>query len=248
MRLLLMRHGESVGNRAGRMAGHGADGLTERGRSQSQHLAQWLSTQWSPTAIYCSPLMRAVETLAQVLVGLGVPAASLEGTGAAESTVEVPWPTGGTVAVQYRAAIAEFQAGIFTGLTWPEARQRYPDLCDALETQRDWIPIPKAETPAAGRQRATAFVKELLHRHDDGAGIWVISHQWILEHLVAALLGCDRTWQIPTPNTGLFELWLDHARWSQAGMGRWTSDLWQIKRFGTCPHLEAIRKPQLSET
>jgi broad specificity phosphatase PhoE len=95
MRLLLMRHGESVGNRAGRMAGHGADGLTERGRSQSQHLAQWLSTQWSPTAIYCSPLMRAVETLAQVLVGLGVPAASLEGTGQRSRRLRCPGQRGG---------------------------------------------------------------------------------------------------------------------------------------------------------
>ena len=232
-----MRHGESVGNRAGRMAGHGADGLTARGRSQAQQLAQWLRTQWVPTAIYCSPLVRAVETLEQVLTGLGVPTAHWQGVGAVESAGEVSWPSGGLVAVHYRTAIAEFQAGIFTGLTWQEAHQRYPDLCTALETQRDWVPIPGAETPAAGRQRATAFVAELLTHHGDEAAIWVISHQWILEQLVAALLGCDRTWQLPIPNTGLFEFWLDHTRWSQAGMGRWTSDLWQIKRFGTCPHL-----------
>lgn len=237
MELLLMRHGESTGNRAGRMVGHGTDGLTAVGRSQGQRLGQWLATQGTPTAIYCSPLVRAMETLEQVLLGLGIPVEGLADGGKGEPTVAVPWPTGETVMIHYRRAIAEFQAGIFTGLTWAEARQRYPDLCGALETQRDWIPIPEAETPAAGRQRATAFVEAVLHHHDNGARIWVISHQWILEHLVAALLGCDRTWQLPIPNTGLFEFQLDHGRWDQTGMGRWTSDLWQIKRFGTCPHL-----------
>jgi 2,3-bisphosphoglycerate-dependent phosphoglycerate mutase len=77
----------------------------------------------------------------------------------------------------------------------------------------------------------------LLREHGPGDGLWLISHQWILTHLVGALMGCDRTWQMAIPNTGLFEFWIDRDRWDHPGINRWTADLWQIKRFGTCPHL-----------
>jgi broad specificity phosphatase PhoE len=136
--------------------------------------------------------------------------------------------------------LQEFQAGILTGLTWAEAQQRYPDLCEALETSLDWLPIPQAETPLQGRQRAEAFITQLIRRHRNGDAVWVVAHQWILEHLIAALLGSDRTWQITMPNTALFEFWLDCDRWAQTDMARHTSTLWQIQRFNECPHLLSI--------
>ncbi|MDA0267077.1 MAG: histidine phosphatase family protein, partial [Cyanobacteria bacterium] len=139
--------------------------------------------------------------------------------------------------VTVTADLAEFQAGIFTGLTWAEARARYPQLCTALVSTPDWIPIPEAETPASGRDRARRFIQHILNQHHQADALWVISHHWILEHLIASLLGCDRTWQLAIPNTGLFEFELDCDRWHQSGMAPWTSDLWQIKRFGDCPHL-----------
>jgi 2,3-bisphosphoglycerate-dependent phosphoglycerate mutase len=138
------------------------------------------------------------------------------------------------------ADLAEFQAGVLTGLTWAEAEAQYPQLCAALMATPDWVPIPEAETPAQGRDRAQHFIQQLLSHHQ-GDDIWVISHHWILQHLIASLLGCDRTWQIPIPNTGLFEFEIDRDRWQQSDLesdlAPWTSDLWQIKRFGDRPHL-----------
>ena len=139
--------------------------------------------------------------------------------------------------VTVTADLAEFQAGVLTGLTWAEAEARYPKLCAALMATPDCVPIPEAETPSQGRDRAQHFIQKLLNQHQQDDAIWVISHQWILQHLVASLLGCDRTWQISIPNTALFEFEIDRDRWDQLDMARWTSDLWQIKRFGDSPHL-----------
>ncbi|MDA0867269.1 MAG: phosphoglycerate mutase family protein, partial [Cyanobacteria bacterium] len=69
MRILFIRHGESTGNVAGRMAGQSDDGLSPLGCHQSTQLAQWLYTQgWQPSHIYTSSLRRAVETLAILAV------------------------------------------------------------------------------------------------------------------------------------------------------------------------------------
>ena len=67
MRILLIRHGESTGNVAGRMAGHSDDGLSPQGVQQSMQLGRWLHGQsWPPSHIYTSPLRRAQETLQQL--------------------------------------------------------------------------------------------------------------------------------------------------------------------------------------
>jgi 2,3-bisphosphoglycerate-dependent phosphoglycerate mutase len=50
-------------------------------------------------------------------------------------------------------------------------------------------------------------------------------------------MGCDRTWKMRIPNTAFFEFWIDRDRWSDSGMSRGISDLWQIKQFGDIPHL-----------
>lgn len=217
MELWLVRHGESTGNREGRMGGHSDDGLTALGQHQSQRLGQWWrQTHPLPTHGYCSPLRRAVDTWGQ-MVG-------------ADPT---DWP-----AVTYTPALMEAAAGIFTGLTWAEAQAQYPDLCGALISQVEWIPIPGAEGPGAGRHRAEQFLHSLLNAHQGRDRVLIISHQWILEHLIASLLGCDRTWQLPMAPTALFQFRLDRPRWHQTGTPRYTRDLWQILHFGTRPHLE----------
>ncbi|NJN20054.1 MAG: histidine phosphatase family protein [Leptolyngbya sp. RL_3_1] len=241
MRLLFIRHGESTGNVAGRIAGHSDDGLSLPGWLQSTQLARWLQDQpWQPSHIYISPLRRARETLQALAEPWDWGLSTGDGTGL--TSAPLPPCTGQTAqeatpALTISADLAEFQAGILTGLTWAEAEIRYSQLCESLMASSDWLPIPEAETPQAGRDRAQRFIQHLLHQHQQTEAIWVISHQWILQHLIASLLGCDRTWQIPIPNTGLFEFELDRDRWHQSGMAPWTSDLWQIKRFGDCPHL-----------
>ena len=243
LKLMLVRHGQSVGNTEGRMEGQSSTGLTPLGEQQAWRLGQHLAaTGWQPTQIYCSPLGRATATLAALVAGFGgsSPAASAAGAGGQPQPVDfpaaVPLPPGPAVPLAFSDDLKEYDAGIFTGLTWAEARDRTPDLCHCLETSLDWQPIPQAETLAQGSARAQRFVDHLLSHHRNGDRILVLSHHWILQHIVARLLGCDRAWGLPIDNTACFEFWLDHDRWNRPAPDRLNTELWQIKRFNDTRH------------
>lgn len=220
--LLFIRHGESVGNCQQRMQGHGAYPLSAQGEQQVQRLAQWLRKHIeSPTQIYSSPLLRSRQTTAAILQHQ---------------------PS--TIACDYTMAIAEGDAGIFAGLTWQEAQQRYPQLCDQLETSADWISVPGAESPNAIRNRAQCWLQMILQNHTNGDRLWIITHEWILYQLISVLWGSDRTWQFPVAHTALFELRLDGKRWlQQDGNTLYNSSLWQIRRFNDTPHLQDNNTP-----
>jgi 2,3-bisphosphoglycerate-dependent phosphoglycerate mutase len=65
-----------------------------------------------------------------------------------------------------------------------------------------------------------------------------------MEHLIACVLECDRTWQIAIPNTALFEFWIDRDRWSNSGMTLGINTFWQIRRFSDLTHL--VNFPEVS--
>lgn len=241
LKLLLIRHAESLGNRAGCMEGWQSTGLSSQGWQQAHTLGRRLAQEnWHPTHVYCSPLRRASQTLVGMAAGwgsqghfvpetLGTEAGELEAVQAVlAQTLAVP--------LVWSENLREYQNGIFQGLTWADACQQYPDLCHQLETSLDWVPIPGAESLAAGRRRARRFVENVLDRHANGDRLWIITHHWMLQQVLAILLGCDRTWGFTVPHTALFELWLDRDRWAMPGAHRWNSELWQIKRFNDCQH------------
>lgn len=235
LKILLIRHGQSQGNVEGRMEGWSSTGLTDLGRKQAQQLGQRLAQEnRQPTHIYCSPLQRATETLAAMASALW---ATAEIPVPEIPTSEIPIPEI-PVPTVFHDDLRENHQGILTGLTWAEAQANYPDLCQRLETSLDWIPIPDAETPQAGHQRAERFVNDLLQQHHNGDQIWVISHQWILQHILACLLGCGRTWGIPLGHTAITELWLDRDRWFENDPNqRLNTELWRIQRFNDQSHI-----------
>jgi broad specificity phosphatase PhoE len=229
LKLLLVRHGQSVGNTEGRMEGGSSTQLTPLGQQQALRLGQHLAANhWHPTHLYCSPLARARATLA-----------ALAGESPPYSTPfsSVTLASGPPVPVTWLEDLREYDAGIFTGLTWAEARDRYPDLCHQLETSLDWQPIPQAETLDAGRARAQRTVDHLIGHHRNGDRVLVISHHWILQQIIARLLGCDRAWGLPMGHTAQFEFWLDCDRWADPGPNRLNTELWRIQRFNDTSHL-----------
>ena len=156
LKLLFIRHGESTGNRAQRMSGHATDRLTAQGQRQCQQLARHLYQQgWRPSHIYSSPLQRALDSVAELakvwqwqLSGPTMPPVVPAPSGAPAQQLTAA-RAGDLPQLSIMPHLQEFDAGILTGLTWREAQQQYPDLCQALETSHDWVPIPHAETPLA---------------------------------------------------------------------------------------------------
>lgn len=241
LKLLFIRHAQSVGNVEKRMQGHGDFELSPLGKQQAEKLARFLLAEsWQPSHVYSSPLKRAVQTTEILLASFR--ASHLPATVSdlidpeQESSIEEVSPRK-KIRIEYAEELTEFQNGIFQGLTWAEAQSHYPELCQKLESSSDWIPIPGAETLQEARDRAGRFIHKVITQHRDGDQIWIISHSWILQHLIAQLLGCDRSWRLRAHNTALFEFWIDRSRWNLDNQNRFNTDLWQIRRFNDHRHL-----------
>jgi alpha-ribazole phosphatase len=71
--IVLVRHGQTEPNRAGRLLGHADPPLNERGLDQAGALATALEHGPSPQVVLTSPLLRAQETAARISLTTGTP-------------------------------------------------------------------------------------------------------------------------------------------------------------------------------
>jgi broad specificity phosphatase PhoE len=244
LKLLFVRHAQSLGNVEKRMQGHGDYPLTDLGKQQAAKLADRLLTEtWIPTHVYSSPLKRTAQTtqiLVDHFIAAPLPAAVSDLMDSASSTAVEPTDRlPHKIPIAYADELKEFQNGIFQGLTWAEAIAQHPDLCQLLEASPDWIQIPGAESLDEARWRSRQFVQALMQRHSNGDRVIIVTHSWILQHLIAELMGCDRSWRLRAANTALFEFWIDQARWHRQDHTRFNTDLWQVYRFNDCQHLRS---------
>lgn len=102
MHLILVRHGESLGNAAGVLQGRLDYALSDRGLRQAQLTAVKL-TSMKADRILSSPLLRASATAAVIADAL-----SLE--------------------LQLEPDLAEYDIGEGAGLTGPELREKFPEM------------------------------------------------------------------------------------------------------------------------
>ena len=160
--VLLIRHGQSEGNAAGRFGGHTATPLSKRGRKQALATAHALASE-SLTAIYSSDLPRATETAA--------PLAKLI-----------------KVKIQGTEAFRERSVGVMEGLTFEEAAQKHPDQYAAL-LRRDFEHVLSGgESYRQLLDRAARKLDEVIETHKGGR-IGVFSHTGTICILVLHLMG-----------------------------------------------------------
>ncbi len=235
MELWVFRHAESTANRDRRMAGRSADPLTPRGQAQAIALGQHLKALQlaglaaPPTHCYCSPLLRARQTLAGIRQGMDPLTSTWE------------WP-----AEKVLSDLTEIEGGIFSGLTWAEAEARHPDLCARLAGAAQLIPIPGAEAPEAIAQRAERLHRWLLQSHGPGDRLWLMSHGGFLNYFLSRLLGCDRVWDCALGLSAYCQFQIDSEVWNSEvwnsevwqhpGSEALNSSRWQIRRFNEMGH------------
>ena len=229
LKLLLIRHAESIGNTLGIMQGQTSTALSQRGQQQCQLLADALAAtpQLYPNYLYSSPLLRAQQT-GEVLLRT------------------LPLQSGDTqanICYEVSPALQEIHQGVFEGLTWSEAQTKYPELCQRLLSTLSWQPVPQAESLSTARDRAERWLHQVLKRHQPGETIWAISHMGLMQQLVAAILGCDRTWKLTIGHTGIFEFWLAATDWQSLKVDKFNPEYWIIRRFNDCSHLAGSVRP-----
>jgi probable phosphoglycerate mutase len=205
--ILLCRHGQSEGNQSGRFGGHGPTPLTALGRAQARATALRLEREGGLTAIYSSDLPRAVET--------AIPIA--EATGIALLPTE---------------DLRERSVGALTGLTFDEARERYPDAYAALMRRDAGACPPGGETHAECTARAVRRLGEIVDRFTVGR-VLLVSHAFAIDLLLRHVLGLrdnplDPRVYFKTDNCALHRL------------HRLPSGVWRIEALNDRAHLETV--------
>jgi broad specificity phosphatase PhoE len=158
--LLLVRHGETPWNAAGRWQGHGDPGLTDVGRRQAGEVATALLSEEEPGwhRIIASDLARARETAA-ILAG--------------------PLELSITIDVRLR----ELDVGAWTGLTREEILVRDRARLEAFDTGEPTVRPGGGESRIEIRQRVRACVEELAERFA-GERLVVVTHLGVIRALV----------------------------------------------------------------
>ena len=214
MNLILIRHGESTANAEGRWQGRADFPLSEAGRSQASRLKSRLACEdYTPTHIYTSPLSRVFET-AQI----------------ASSNWDLP--------IEPWDELMEHDMGAFSGLTWSEIEERYPEQIRDFKANGNFDAIEGAETHDETLVRAGTIVDRLISEHENEDRVLVFSHGGILTHVIYRLLGTDRLWTLRIRNTAVFEFSIDVEKWHLDGKTRTNFDLWSIIRFNDARHLD----------
>ena len=161
-RLIVIRHGETDWNRAGRVLGRAAGNhLNEKGRRDAALLADALSTQ-GIVAVYTSPLERAMET-AQAICS----ASGLDG----------PIPTEGLLEVDPGDWSGMMREDLYDDPIWIAAHEnplgvRYPNGEELSEVQA----------------RALATIEPLIERHQHQT-FAVVTHGDVIRSIIAHYLG-----------------------------------------------------------
>jgi phosphoserine phosphatase len=155
MRIILARHGETEWNRIGRFQGRSDIPLNEKGKTQVKALATALREE-PLTAIYTSPLIRAVET--------------------AES-VRACHPG---IALKQAPDLIEMDLGAYEGMYVKDWADRYPDV------RRDWqrtpssVQMPDGENLKAVQNRAVASLERIAGHHSSPSTLLICSHNFVI--------------------------------------------------------------------
>ena len=163
-RVLLVRHGATAATEEDRFSGSTGAELSEQGRWQAARLGERLS-QHNITAIYSSPLSRALET-ARIIAG--------------HCRLE-PVP---------RDGLREIGHGHWEGMKRQDVEERFAAEYAAWEADPFTFAPAGGESCVAVLARALPVIREVVTAHPGGR-ILVVSHKATLRLVLSSLLAFD---------------------------------------------------------
>ena len=159
----LARHGQSDWNAANRFQGHSDRPLTELGRRQAAALAEELESQEPLSAIYASPLRRALETASIVGARVGLEPVPVDD-------------------------LREVDVGGWSGLSRNEVEERFPDAFRRwLDGGEGW---EDGETYADMATRVMEALRLIAANHPEDT-VLVVSHGGPIRAIHALAAGMD---------------------------------------------------------
>lgn len=187
-RFLVIRHGETEWNRAGRVQGHGDSPLTPEGLAQAEAVGRRLAREPFDRLV-SSDLGRALQTAQRIAAHTGH-------------------------AVAPDARLRERCYGVAEGLTRDEMAARFPGLHPKLWHANPDHPVPEGESRRVFFERVgVAF--EALARESVGSRVAVVCHGGVLASLYRHVtgIGLAETDPIPIPNAGYNAVRWESGRW-----------------------------------
>ena len=211
MRLLFVRHAESVANAKGQWQGQLDYELSNNGVEQCFSLAKMFDvSDFQPTRIYTSPLSRAYKT------------------------AKICFPEKKIITIE---DLQEGDAGVFSGKTMKEIENEYPDIATEFQISRNFNIVPGAESRYDLRNRASNIVDFLVKGHSNVDSVVAFTHSGLLMYIISVLIGMNRVWVLRIPNTGVFEFFIDSDKWSSGDIKQGSVSGFQIIKFADVSHL-----------
>lgn len=162
LEIIVVRHGQSEGNRDRVFTGHGPSRLTERGRREAEAAARRIAKE-PVTAIYSSDLPRALETAEPLAAITGLP-------------------------VSASPALRERDIGALTGMAFADIEAQMPEVWRSLLSRDPHFRPPGGESAVETRARMGSFVAGLFEAFGEGR-IVVVSHGIAIAQLFYHLIG-----------------------------------------------------------
>lgn len=166
-RLFLVRHGSTEANerRPFVLQGCEIDGpLTPIGHRQADELARFLDgVEFS--AIYASPMLRALQTVARCAEPRGLNVVPME-------------------------SLKECRVGRWQGLSWDQIREHDPAECERFLADPAREPHPDGESYLDLHARVVPAIDGILAAHP-GQNVLVVAHNMVNRAYLAHLLGID---------------------------------------------------------
>jgi probable phosphoglycerate mutase len=192
--LILIRHGETVWNREGRIQGHLDSALTEEGIAQAVACGQRLISE-PIDAFYCSDMGRALHTAQLIGEPLGISAA--------------PIPS-----------LRERAYGEGEGLTYAEIDARFPEAFSRERAVDEHYAVRGGESKRAFHDRIVAALTGVADRHAGQTvlvvthgGVLGVVHRWIHGEPIAS------AHKIAIPNVAINRIARDNDAWRIAVWG-----------------------------
>ena len=186
---LLLRHGETLWNREGRLQGWQDSPLSAAGRAQAAALAGRLAGE-RVDAIFASDLGRTRATAVPVAARLGL-------------------------ALALDAGLRERCYGEFEGMTWAEIERAHPHGYQRLAARDQEYVVPGGESGMQFRDRVMSALAHLAARHGD-ATVAVVTHGGVLgivyRHAKDIALEMPRTFNVP--NAAVNRVRVDDRGWA----------------------------------
>lgn len=164
MQIILVRHGETMANKAQLVLGTSDVPLTELGRNQAKAAAQKISLmEPSPTILFSSPYQRAKETAGYISNVIGLNPIFIDG-------------------------LKEMNSGEMEGIKASEMVDKYPEYMKNWRRDHSTARPPGGETLEEVHSRAWKSILNIFNEYDEPLVV-VVAHLFPIQGILCNVLG-----------------------------------------------------------